>query len=257
MRCGFPARDLLATRLVSTATLMSMVSNSHPHSIKRRLISAMAVLSTVGLFAGCSEAAANHDVTEQGRLAFGCTLAEHIDQEHGDPQSWSMYIGDNADPGVREIATVGNIFVAASTTGAVDRDHVGVQAQNLLESVSRIDTEMMGSGLEEIQTACADLDVGEYPDVSHEGQLDYACDLTAHLDQEYGSANQWSDALDGPVVNLALAAASLTGAYNGQRLAEAPELSEASRDLVHSINRVDAEMTDEAMAKFRSECEAR
>src|SRR5690625_1182800 len=234
-----------------------MVSSSRSHSPSCLLTIVLTGLCTVGLLAGCTDAAANHDVSEQGRLAFGCTLAEHIDQEHGDPQSWSMYIGDNADPGVREIATVGNIFVAASTTGAVDRDHVGVQAQNLLESVSRIDTEMMGSGLEEIQAACAGLDVGEYPDVSHEGQLDYACDLTAHLDHEYGSANQWPDALDGPVVNLELAAASLTGAYNVQQLAEEPELSEASRDLVHSIKRVDAEMTEEAMAKFRSECEAR
>ena len=234
-----------------------MVSTSHPHSIKRRLISALAVLSTVGLFAGCSEAAANHDVTEQGRLAFGCTLAEHVDQEHGDPQSWSIHIGDNSDPGVREIATVGNIFAAASTTGAVDRDPVGVQAQNLLESVSRVDTEMMATGLEEIQAACADLDAGEYPDVSQEGQLDYACDLTAHLDQEYGSANQWPDVLDGPAVHLALAAASLTGAHNGQRLAEAPELSDAGWDLGHSMNAVDAEMTDDAMAAFRGACETR
>ena len=234
-----------------------MLSSSHSHSTPRLLTTALTGLCTVGLLAGCTEAAAKHDVSEQGRLAFGCTLAEHIDQEHGDPESWSVYIGDDADPGVREIATVGNIFVAASTTGAVDRDPVGVQAQNLLESVSRIDTEMMATGLEGIQAACADLDVGDYPDVSHESQLDYACDLTAHVEQEYGSATQWPDALDGPVVNLALAAASLTGAYNGQRLAEEPELSEASLDLAHSINRIDAEMTDDALAALRGACETR
>jgi hypothetical protein len=59
------------------------------------------------------------------------------------------------------------------------------------------------------------------------------------------------------VINLALAATSLTGAYNGQRLAEEPELSEASLDLAHSINRVDAEMTDNAMAAFRGACDGR
>src|SRR5699024_8057105 len=128
----------------------------------------------------------------------GCSLAEHIDEDHGSPESWSTYIGDDADPGVREIATVGNIFVAASNTGAVERDPVGVQAQNLLESVMRIDTDMMTTGLAELQAACADLDVDTYPDVTHEGQLDYACDRAADVEQEYGSATRWPDMIETP-----------------------------------------------------------
>ena len=208
------------------------------------------LVSTAGLLVGCTSSAAQPDVSEQGRLAFACSLADHVDQEHDAPASRSEVIGDDADPSVREIATLGNLLVTAD-------ESLSVMAQNLLMSVSRTDTDEMATRLDEVRAGCDDLDVDETADVSHESQLDYACALVDHVEAEYGAASQWPDMHETPAVHLVAAAASATGAYNGQVLEDEPQLSEAGLKLYQSVSRMDAGLTDEALVEFQSVCQDR
>ena len=227
-----------------------MSASSLRTTFRHPITTGLVLVSTAGLLAGCTSSAAQLDVSDDGRLAFACSLADHVDQEHDAPTSRSELIGDDADPSVREIATLGNLLVAAE-------DPLSVTAQNLLMSVSRTDTDEMVTRLDEVRAGCEDLDVNQTADVSHESQLDYACALVDHVEAEYGPASQWPDMYDTPAVYLVAAAASATGAYNGQVLEDEPQLSDAGLTLYQSVSRMDAELTDEALVEFQSVCQDR
>lgn len=210
-----------------------------------------------GALAACSSASADSDVSEDGRLAFGCSVTQHIHEEHDTPDSWSPFLGDDADPAVRETATVGSIFMAAKDAGLAADDPLVQVGEDLLTGVSRADTGALTTGLEEAQEGCDDLGVDQDVEVSHENQLDYACSLADHIEEEYGAAAEWAGTPETPAWNLAGTIGAATGAWNGQFLEDDRDLSEAGVDLLSGLSRGDAETTEEALADVQAACSAR
>ena len=224
---------------------------THSPTVFRRLskrFTGAAVLATAAaLLAGCS-GAASADVSSEGQLTYACSLAEHIQEEPSGLEQRDDYVGDDANPAVREAASIGMFAVASE-----DPDFT-VTGQNLAAAISRIDTEMLTSGLTEIQEACDSADIPTNADVSHEAQLDYACALVARLNEENDDVAALATE-EGPAARYeALAAASLAGAFNGQTLAEAPELSAAGRELMRAIQLRDADAVGQHLEAFEAAC---
>ncbi len=218
---------------------------------KRLSLTIGLAISTV-LLASCgssnSSAAAGVDVSEEGQLAYACALTEHVASEHGAPDSWEGFIGDDADPAARETAAIGALAMGSDDETSNDAGDL------LVEGISRADTERLSSGLEHMEQACEGIEGVEQADVSHEAQLDYACSLADHISEDHGEAASWITDDDFVVLSEALGAAALTGAMNGQVLADHQELSEAGRDLLTRVSRADADYTDEFLEAFQSAC---
>src|SRR5699024_4158838 len=210
----------------------------------------VAVLAASIVLVRCG-GSAEADITSEGRLAYACTLTDHVLEEHGDPDSLGAFMGHEADPGARETATVGML------ANGSDNETFAAIGSTLVESVQLFNPEELTSGLYDIQAACEDSGISKTADVSHQGQLDYACTLTHHFRQEHGLAAEWIDeraqAGWSGFVELASAAA-LVGAANGQILAEYPELSEAGIDLLNALQRRDLEVIDNSVEAFDSAC---
>src|SRR5690625_2965562 len=92
--------------------------------LRKRLPLLAACTLMAGALAACSSASADSDVSEDGRLAFGCSVTQHIHEEHDTADSWSPFLGDDADPAVRETATVGSIRSEEHTSELQSRGHL-------------------------------------------------------------------------------------------------------------------------------------
>src|SRR5690625_636079 len=231
--------------------LSVMRTHSHHNTFAGRIVTGLLAVSALGLLTGCAGAAAQADASPEGRLDFGCSLVEHVVQEHGLPGEQTVMVGEDADPSVREIAMFATLFRAAEDP---DWQHTG---QNLLTSVQRVDLEAMEAGVEQAQAQCEAQGVEQSIDVSHENQLDYACNLPDYIQETHGEASEWTDRPDSAGSMLAMVAASATGAANGQIRTDYPDLSEAGVDLLSAVHRADVELTHQAMADFQAACEKR
>lgn len=233
--------------LFPTHTKGSLVSTA------KHLGTTAAVTVSLVLFTSCGSGdAADVDVSEDGQIAYACALADHVEDEHGDPASWAEYIGEDADPGVRETSSIGALLMATEDAGL---NEVG---EKLVEGVSRVDIEALTAGLAEARESCQDVDGTQHADVSHEGQLDYACTLAASIPDKHGDTASWVNEEELPTVWYEVAGATaLTGALNGQILPEHQELSEAGADLTAVLNTSDADRIDDAFAAFQSACDDR
>jgi len=217
----------------------------------KRLIVTMSLTISTALLASCGgtdSSTAGLDVSEAGQLAYACGLTDHVESEHGAPDSWDDFIGEDADPAVRETAAIGALAMGS------DDETFNDAGEMLVDGVSRADFEGVSSGLEHMGKDCGSVEDVEKADVSHEAQLDYACSLAEHIGEEHGEASTWLDDDDFVVVSEAMGAAALTGAMNGQTLADHQELSEAGRDLLSGVTGADADYTDEFLESFQSAC---
>src|SRR5690625_7778591 len=50
------------------------------------------------------------DVSQAGQVEYACALARHVQDEHGDADSWGEHVGDDADPAMRETASVASLL---------------------------------------------------------------------------------------------------------------------------------------------------
>lgn len=185
----------------------------------KRLVTTAALAVSAVLLAGCaSTATADIDVSEQGQVAYACALAAHVQAEHGSPDTWTDYIGDDTAPGARELSSIG-MFTMGAESGALS--DIGTQ---LVEGISRVDIAALISGLDEAQAACEDIEGTDDADVSHDAQLAYACAVADRVVDEHGDAASWLGEGVSAAWYEAAGAAALTGASNGQTLADAEEL---------------------------------
>lgn len=222
-------------------------SKASPVRPATRFIPVAAIAASL-VVVGCSNASAEADISESGQLAYACALAEHLEAEHQGPAAWDVYVGNQADPGARETAAIG-----ALTTGSDDAD-LADTGTNLLEGMARLDIEVLKAGLEEIRDTCDSLDITQKVDVSHEAQLDYACALANGIADTHGSATAWLEQPDSDAWHELTGATALTGAFNGQILAEHQELSEAGIDLLRALQVHDADGIGANLETFQSEC---
>jgi len=99
--------------------------------------------------------------------------------------------------------------------------------------------------------------VGGGPEVSPDGQVQYACSLAKHVEEERGDPADWKgvagpDADPGAVE--AAAVSSLLGGTAGYELPEHPELSAAASDLTAAVMRVDLEQLSSSLEKIVAGC---
>lgn len=83
---------------------------------------------------------------------------------------------------------------------------------------------------------------GGKPDVSHSGQVAYACALAEHVQAEHGSADSWSETIGddaNPGVRESAAVSSLLGGTAGFVLPDHKQLSELGERLAESVMKVD------------------
>lgn len=126
--------------------------------------------------------------------------------------------------------------------------------ERLMEGISRVDLDALHAGLEAIQEACDGVGGISQADVSHDGQLEFACTLAGRIADVHGDAASWVGDDDTTAWDEAVSVSALTGAMNGQLLTGHEALSEAGRNLLSAMNRLDAEHIDEGLEEFQQAC---
>src|SRR5699024_7310836 len=82
---------------------------------KRRIVTMRLTISAalLGRCGGTDSSAASVDVSEAGQLVYACGLTDHVESEHGAPDSWDDFIGEDADPAVSETAAIGALAMGS------------------------------------------------------------------------------------------------------------------------------------------------
>lgn len=93
------------------------------------------------------------DVSREGQTAYACALAGYIIEEHGDIDTWGG-IGD--EPAWHQTATVGALMGGMNAYVVDGEEELSEAGQRAIESVSRMDTEMMQESLATIAAGCDD-----------------------------------------------------------------------------------------------------
>lgn len=194
------------------------------------------------------------DVSEEGQVEYACALGHHVQDEHGDVDSWGEPIGDDADPAMRETASVASLL--GGSGGFVLRDHEDLSelGQDLFKGVITIDNDKINDSLDEIVSACQDDDLSASADVSHSAQIDYACALAAYVVDEHGGSETWDGIGEERAWHEAGSVAALVGAMNGQILSDHKELSQAGKGIFQGVSRIETDELDASLDDFTSAC---
>lgn len=95
------------------------------------------------------------------------------------------------------------------------------------------------------------------PDVTHAGQIAYACALAAHVAEQDPDMASWTmigDDAD-PMMRAILAMGSLAGGSAGFELDEHAELSDAGRAIFEGVTRADLEAMQAGLDDFTAGCD--
>ncbi|USQ81241.1 hypothetical protein NF556_06250 [Ornithinimicrobium faecis] len=96
------------------------------------------------------------------------------------------------------------------------------------------------------------------PDVTHEGQVSYACALAAHVAEQDPDMAAWTmigDDAD-PMVREILAMGSLAGGSAGFELDEHAELSDAGKAVFEGVSRIDFDTMQTGLDDFDAACDS-
>jgi hypothetical protein len=205
------------------------------------------VLAASFALVGCS-GTAEADVTTEGQVAYACALADHALEQHGTADSWEAIIGHHTDPGARETASVGMLVYESEDEAFAEA------GANLIDAINRVNIEGLTSGLADFQAVCDDSDISPAGDVSHAGQVDYACTLVNRVTEEYGASAEWLDEDEPAAWGEVAGAAALVGAANGQVSIDHPELSETGVDLLTTLQYNKPDDLDTSLKEFQAVC---
>lgn len=189
--------------------MLPLSHTSSGSNILKRLSVTVAFATSAVLLASCGNGATEVSVSAEGQATYACALAEHVHTEHGSPESWENFIGDETDPGAREVSSIGALTMGADNDGFRD---IGEQ---LMEGTNRVDIDALSVGLNAMQDACDGVEDMAHADVSHDGQLEYACTLAGRITEMHGDAASWVNDESTTAWNEAVSASALTGAMNG------------------------------------------
>lgn len=197
------------------------------------------------------------DISDSGQIAYACALADHIHDEHGDADSWSDTIGENADPGVRESAAVSSLLGGTAGFTLPDHKELSAHAEDIAKGITQLDIEALQSGLDGVIEDCQDISGTADADVSHSAQLTYACNLIDHVRDEHGDdAESWGSIDDDTAWHEAISAAALAGSLNGQELPDHKELSQAGKDIYTGASSAEPDVLNNGLKDFASACDA-
>lgn len=171
------------------------------------------------------------------------------------PTSWEVFIGNDADAGVRESATVGSILATTPDQQMANDAGLVEAGEELLVDVTNANAQAVTDQLDQIITDCEDIDISTDTNVSHQGQLDYVCALSQHLDKEHGPAANWVADVDEPVWYLASTVSAAVGGWNDQILDEHAKLSSAGHQLRTAMTALDDQLIDQSLQDFDHACQ--
>src|SRR5699024_591284 len=100
----------------------------------KRIIVTMGLTVSAVLLASCgssNSSACGGDTSEADHVEYACALREHVEADHGAADSWDRFIGDDADPAVRETAAI--CALAMGSDDETFSDH----GEILIEGISR------------------------------------------------------------------------------------------------------------------------
>lgn len=194
------------------------------------------------------------DVSQAGQVEYACALARHVQDEHGDADSWGEPVGDDADPAMRETASVASLLGGSGGFVLPEHEDLSELGQDLFKGVISIDNDTIEDSLDEIVSACQDDDLSASADVSHSAQIDYACALAAYVVDEHGGSETWDGIGDERAWHEAGSVAALVGALNGQILSDHKELSEAGKGIFQGVSRIKTDELDTSLDDFISAC---
>lgn len=220
----------------------------------RPLLSAIPLATLALVVSGCS-GDPEPEVSHEGQVEFACALASHVLEEtQGTELEELVFIGDDADPRVREVAAAGSLVGAAGGFVLADQEELSEAGRELFNGVNRIDVEAIVEGLERMDQVCAEVSEDSDPDVTEEGQIRYACALAEHVSEEHGAAESWGGLQEEHAWHEVASVAALFGGVNGQVLSEYPELSEASADVIQGVSTLNLEQLQSGLDDITEGC---
>lgn len=201
-------------------------------SLVRASVLAVSLVLTVG---ACSSGSAP-DVSHEGQIDYACALADHVADDL-DLDGWSPL--ERANHGaLREIGAL--VALVGGTARLVhEHEQLADAGQALFAGLQRMDDDLMQQGLDGVAQQCTDVDTSSEPDVTDEGQLDYACALMDHVLEEHGEVGAWDreDYAWDEVVGVA----SLAGVVSGVEASGPADLVEPASNVFAGVVRLDEE----------------
>lgn len=210
-----------------------------------------------GTAAGATGAAQGPDVSAAGQVDYACALVTDVGAQHDSVDSWFTGIGDKADPATHQVAGAVGLLgavVGAHLEGFTD---LSEGATTILTGISTIDTERMQDGLDMVIAGCQEHELpAKQPDISPDGQIDYACALAADATKS-GPVRDWftgvGDDVD-PAIHELAGAAGLSGAMTASELAGHQPLSDAGTDIFQGITILDPEQVQQGLDAMVDSC---
>lgn len=218
----------------------------------------MAALPILLVVAACGTSAdwgSGPDVSHSGQIVYACALAQHVDEEYGAPSTWSDWVGDDADPGVHQVASAGSLLGGTGGFTVPDHKELSDAGKDIITNVMSADVEKLDTALDDVIAACENVSESGDPDVSDSGQITYACAIANHIDEEHGTVDTWGDIGEERAWHEAGSFASLVGAINGQVLSDHAELSELGKDVFAGVSKIEKELLQNALDDVLKRCE--
>lgn len=209
---------------------------------------------------GCSSSnGSSVDVSPEGQLSYACALVSDIVEEHHDVESWTMAVGDEADPALHQ-------FVAAlSLLGAPigvreDQGSLSEAATTGFLSFQRFVVDDVQSAVDELDSACEEHELPEGDhDVSTEGQAEYGCALIKDVMSDDGTVES-SEVMVGdgadPAVRSTTGALGLFGGMLGAQSRHG-ELSKGATDGFRALSQANLEDLQRVLDQLDTACRDR
>ena len=232
-----------------------------PWRARSRILAAGAVtgLLTMAGISGCvflPDVTGTPDVSPEGQISFACALASHVSEERGDVAEWGSFIGEDANPGVSELAAAASLVGAVAGYTLPDHPELSESGTLVIQGIMRVDEAAIADGLDQMISACDGADTGGQADVSQEGQGAYACALAEYVIAEHGESSTWGTLGEEPAWHLAGSVGALFGGANAYVLPEYESQAESGNNLVSGVGRLDGETIDAELAAVVAECDS-
>jgi len=126
---------------------------AHARRSRKKFIVPLAIGATLAL-SGCG--ASGGDVSPEGQIDYACALIDDVKEKRTAPDDWGTPIGDDVDPAIIQAASAAALAGAMTGGGSESSAAMGEAAMEILQAVSRAQSESMQEGVDDFAQACAD-----------------------------------------------------------------------------------------------------
>lgn len=229
------------------------VTAAHPG---RRAGTALAAAAAAALsFSGCMLFGSEPDVTPEGQAAYACALAENALEDRSDVTDWDPSLGEGADNAVSQALAAGSLVGGAAGYELSDHPELSEAGAEVFSAFSRLELETLAESLDDMLTACGDVDASGSADVSVDGQAEYACALADYVVEEHGPSENWGGLEEEPAYHLVSSVSALFGGLNSSELPGSEDQAEAASTVITGVQMNDIETIDDGLATVLENCE--